>query len=206
MPSPPPLAYDTYYHIYNRGNNRETIIKAAQNYPYFLKLYTKHIYPVAETFAYCLLPNHFHLLIRTRTPEEQLAFQADTLKVSKTFRVLTPSQQFSNMFNAYTKSINKRYQRTGSLFEHPFGRIDIDSDAYFTQLIIYIHQNPQKHALIDNFRRWHYSSYKTLLSNQPTQLNRELVLSWFNGRQPFQLAHHLPANEDELRPLLIDQY
>ena len=62
MPSPPPLAYDGYYHIYNRGNNRENIFKETRNYRYFLTLYAKHIEPVADTFAYCLLPNHFHWL------------------------------------------------------------------------------------------------------------------------------------------------
>ena len=128
MASPLQLTYDTYYHIYNRGNNLEDIFKDNENYSYFLKLYTRYIHPIAETFAYCLLPNHFHMLIRTRTPEEQTE-QTNTLKVLETFRVssskrmLEPSQQFSNMFNAYTKSINKRYRRTGSLFEHPFGRV-----------------------------------------------------------------------------------
>jgi putative transposase len=64
-----PLQYGQYYHIYNRGNNRENLFVEQRNYPYFLKQYTKHILPVAETFAYCLLPNHFHFAIRTRTEE-----------------------------------------------------------------------------------------------------------------------------------------
>ena len=55
-----PLQFGQYYHIYNRGNNRENLFAEQRNYPYFLKLYAKHILPVAKTFAYCLLPNHFH--------------------------------------------------------------------------------------------------------------------------------------------------
>ncbi|HXV43989.1 MAG TPA: transposase [Anaerolineae bacterium] len=128
MSSPPPLEHNTYYHIFNRGNNRENLFKEERNYPYFLKLNVHHIEPVADTFAYCLLPNHFHLLVRVKS-------ETETLTISETFRVLSPSQQFSNLFNAYTKAINKTYRRTGSLFEHPFGRIPITSEQYFTQLV-----------------------------------------------------------------------
>jgi hypothetical protein len=59
MTSPSPLRYDTYYHIYNRGVNRENIFFEERNYEYFLNLYWKHIEPVVDTFAYCLLRNHF---------------------------------------------------------------------------------------------------------------------------------------------------
>ena len=68
------LRYGQYYHIYNRGNNRENLFVEQRNYPYFLKQYTNHILPIAETCAYCLLPNHFHFAIRTRTEDEQEAY------------------------------------------------------------------------------------------------------------------------------------
>jgi REP element-mobilizing transposase RayT len=64
------LCYNTCYHIYNRGVNRENIFIEERNYAHFLTLYTKYIVPVADTFAYCLLRNHFHLLVRTRTEED----------------------------------------------------------------------------------------------------------------------------------------
>lgn len=69
-----PLRFGQTYHIYNRGNNRENLFVEPRNYPYFLNLYAKHILPIAETYAYCLLPNHFHFAIRTRTEEEQEAY------------------------------------------------------------------------------------------------------------------------------------
>ncbi len=205
MSSPPPLAYNTYYHIYNRGNNRENLFKEERNYRHFLKLYAKHIESIADTFAYCLLPNHFHLLVRTKG-EEEIETQTKTLKVLETFRVLKPSQQFSNFFNAYTKAINKAYQRSGSLFEHPFGRIPVDSDAYFSQLVIYIHQNPQRHNLIDDFQEWPYSSYRTLFSAQATRLKREVVIEWGDGIQNIEIQHQKPINEAQIAPLIGEDY
>lgn len=79
MTSPSPLLYDTYYHIYNRGNNRENIFIQERNYDYFMRLYEKHISPIADTFAYSLLRNHFHVSLKTKSEEEILK----TLKVSK---------------------------------------------------------------------------------------------------------------------------
>ncbi|MBN1976347.1 MAG: hypothetical protein JW918_03000, partial [Anaerolineae bacterium] len=63
-----PLEHGQYYHIYNRGNNGENIFIEERNYSYFLGLYAKYIEPIADTFAYVLLRNHFHLLVRIKDP------------------------------------------------------------------------------------------------------------------------------------------
>ncbi len=199
MPSPPALLYDTYYHIYNRGTNRENIFREERNYAYFLKLYNQHIEPVAETFAYCLLRNHFHVLVRVKSEDEIRA-----LKVSKTFRVLSPSQKFSDFFNAYAKAINRAYGRTGSLFQHPFGRVRVTNDRQFWNVIAYIHQNPRKHQFVDDFREWKWSSYHSLLSEQPTRLKRAAVLALFGGPQRFVELHAEWVTEAESRWFAAD--
>ena len=76
MPTPEPLDFGHYYHIYNRGNNRENLFVEARNYRLFLELYAKHVVPVADTYAYVMLKNHFHFLVRTRTVEEQVTWRA----------------------------------------------------------------------------------------------------------------------------------
>jgi REP element-mobilizing transposase RayT len=200
MTSPAPLQNGAYYHIYNRGNNRETVFLDERNYRHFLQLYAKYVEPVADTYAYCLLPNHFHFLMRIRTEEEI----HETLRVSPTLRVLQPSRQFAHLFNAYAKAINRAYGRTGSLFQHPFGRIVVDSQAYLLQLTAYIHQNPQKHGLVSDFRAWTYSSYPALLSTRPTHLKREEVLGWFNGLVGFEAFHRQPIAEPALTPLVLE--
>ncbi|MGZ9222214.1 MAG: transposase [Anaerolineales bacterium] len=166
MTSPSPLLYNTYYHVYNRGVNSENIFVEERNFDLFLKLFEKHILPVADLFAYCLLRNHFHVSVRIQLKEEILETRK-TLRVSpandsQTKRVNSAgrensqprkplgshfvSDQFSNFFNAYAKTINKTYGRTGSLFQHPFGRVPITTDRQFWNVIAYIHQNPQKHG------------------------------------------------------------
>ena len=183
MPSPSPLQPGCYYHIFNRGNNRENIFIEARNYDYFMNLYARYIEPLADTYAYCLMRNHFHFLVRIREEDE-------TLKVSKTFRVsIDASHAFSNLFNAYAKAINKAHDRTGSLFEHPFGRLQIDSNDHFTRLIVYIHQNPQKHGFVKDFRQWPYSSYRALISSLATFLKRQEILEWIGGREGFVNLH-----------------
>ncbi|MCJ7533292.1 MAG: transposase [Anaerolineales bacterium] len=176
-----------YYHIFNRGNNRENIFIQERNYYYFLQLYTSYNDPVAETFAYCLLRNHFHLLVRIKD-------MADS--------PLTPSQHFSHLFNAYPRTINRTYQRSGALFQRPFDRIAVTSDSYFLQLIAYIHQNPQKHGFVKDFRDWPYSSYQPLSSTRPTHLRRDEVLAWFDGVEQFVDFHQEKAKETQIAVLI----
>ncbi|HKI89689.1 MAG TPA: hypothetical protein VKA38_11730, partial [Draconibacterium sp.] len=136
-----PLEYGKFYHIYNRGINGCNLFHDNENYEYFLYLYGKYISPIANTYAWVLMKNHFHFLVRIKkeenipfmgqTPEgladssgsgENLSVSYRPESVSKKYE---PTNQFSHLFNAYTKAINKRYHRTGSLFEHPFKRIKI---------------------------------------------------------------------------------
>jgi putative transposase len=220
-----------YYHIFNRGNNREDIFKEEKNYAYFLKLYEHHIGPIAETYAYCLMKNHFHLLVKIREQKNLPVYKhppglkdlegvkqisdSDSVRdrkhlpgfrnlegVQHTDVVPNPSRTFSNLFNAYTKSINKMYGRTGSLFEKNFRRIEVDSDLYFARLVHYIHLNPQKHGFVDDFRSYPHSSYQIIISDAETVLQRVKVIEWFGGRQDLIEWHLKVSNEQDLAKYL----
>lgn len=180
-----------YYHIYNRGNNREDIFFEDKNYHYFLQLWAKYIEPVADTFAYCLMGNHFHFMVRMN--DEKTFEVLETSKVSL-------SQPFSNLFSSYSKAINKMYNRTGSLFQTRFGRKLIDSENYFVILIYYIHFNPQKHGFVDDFREYPYSSYSTLLSDKKTKLKREQVIEWFGSKDELE-KYHIEYKKSELEKI-----
>lgn len=197
-----PFEPGKFYHVYNRGNNRENIFIEPRNYVYFLKLYAKHVLPVADLYAYCLMRNHFHLLIRTKDEEE--------LKRSGRFdrpeRLDPVTRGFASMFQAYSQAINKAYARTGRLFQEHFGRIEVDSDRYFTTLIFYIHFNPQKHGFVDDFREWEWSSYAAMTTTAPTHVCRSEVLGWFGGREAFAVFHQAAPDESAIALLIAEDF
>jgi len=186
MQRPEKLEPDKFYHIYNRGNNRENIFFEDRNYGYFLTLWENHTKSIADTYVYCLLKNHFHALIKTKNSE-----------------ITEPSKQFSNLFNSYAKAVNKAYSRTGSLFQRPFGRNEVSSENYLVQVVLYVHFNPQKHGFVKTFESYSYSSYNVLLSDRQTFLKRDEVFGWFGSREHFIRAHEM-RQEDRGPNQLLD--
>ena len=168
-----PIIADTYYHIYNRGNNSENIFIEERNYNYFLKLMDKYLSDTCTIYAYCLLKNHFHLILKTKNNIE----------------AKTISLKFSHFFNSYAQAINKAFNRTGSLFTTRFKRKKIDDEEYLKNLIIYTHLNPEHHQLTSDFRKYKYSSYASYLSHLPTKLDREFILELFGDRTNFEYIH-----------------
>jgi hypothetical protein len=99
--------YDTYYHIFNRGNNGENIFIQERNYMHFLNLHFKYIEPIADTFAYCLLRNHFHLAVRIKSEEE-------ILENLKTLKVSTANQPHARQASLADKSAGQPGKPLGS--------------------------------------------------------------------------------------------
>jgi len=174
-----------------------------RNYAYFLRLYEKYIVPIADTFAYCLLGNHFHFMVRIKEekdlPQDLPGFQNLGLMEGRNKPLF---RYFSNFFNAYTKAINKAYSRSGSLFEKNFKRKPVTHDSYIQSLIAYIHYNPQKHGFVDNYRDWPYSSFSALCDEEETFLARAEILSWFDGLDGFVRFHQEMADFREISQLV----
>ena len=186
-----PILPDTYYHFYNRGNNSTSIFRKEKDFVQFLILYEKYIPLVADTYAYCLIGNHFHLLVKTKSEIEIWKnFEIEDLSDCKPAASYI-SNQFAKLFNSYTQSFNKRNERTGSLFEHPFRRKEISDDVYFSKVVHYIHTNPRKHELCEDFTEYPFSSYYSHLfpRYQPVTLQHQEVLDWFGGREQYIQFH-----------------
>lgn len=139
------FAAGEYYHIYNRGAGRNPVFFTPANYEYCLRLVKRYLtkYAVA-VIAYCLMPNHYHFLLR----------QDSELPLSKFIGVL---------FNAYAQAVNKQQMRSGSLFEGRFRHCWIDREEYLTHLCRYIHLNPVKAHLVQQPEDWPYSNYQDWL-------------------------------------------
>lgn len=184
---------NTVYHIYNHANGRDNLFAESENYRYFLELYGKHIGPVAETYAFCLMLNHFHFLLRTRGFEDLPGFinleglGAEGAKIKERFF----SQQFSNLFNAYSKAFNKKYNRRGSLFQKNVRRKTITTESYFLRLFAYIRQNPVKLGFTPHIDEWPASSYRLFFSNNPLKwLNTEAMEERLGYAEKFRTLHH----------------
>ena len=200
-----PLKYDKYYHIYNRGINGCSIFRHTDNYEHFLNLYDKYITPVAKTYAWVLMNNHFHFLVKIKSENE--IYNSNNLEGFRNLQGLKNrnrvNQQFSNLFNAYSKAFNKRYKRTGSLFEHPFKRIPINSLAHLKYLIYYIHHNPVHHGFCEAMIEYPWSSYLTILSPKETKLSRNEVLKWYKSQQHYK-EYHSSESIDKFVDIQID--
>jgi REP element-mobilizing transposase RayT len=170
-----------FYHIYNRGNNHETIFKEEKNYYYFLKKFHQYLNPFVSVHAYCLMPNHFHFILQIK----------DSIKSTNTKKAaLTPIEKaFRDFFICYAKAINKGYGRTGSLFQYKFKRKYIEGDIQYANNIAYVHFNPPKAGLSNNCKDWKFSSYNAFLNDQPTKVDRKFVLNWFGNRALFMQFH-----------------
>ena len=169
-----------YYHVFNRGNNRENIFKCHDNYLYFLNLVEKYLSPICDVHAYCLLPNHFHLLIKMKDQHEL----PDMIIAGRT-RIYQP---FSNLFNAYAKAINKKYGRVGSLFQKGLKKKKIKNEKYLKASIIYIHRNPSEHNIAD-FEVYSYSSYQEIVSSPEIFEKNAEMKHLFNDIENFKYVH-----------------
>ncbi len=162
---------DCYYHIYNRGNNRQTIFFEADNYLYFLRRIKKYLLPVVNMIAYCLMPTHYHLMVRVKN----LGIQ--TSEVLKTSEVSIAMQKLSI---SYTKAINKRFERVGALFQGAFQAKPITNSKHLLHLCRYVHANPVKDGLINDPAEWPYSNYLEWIGERDGKLvDRDFVQNQF---------------------------
>jgi len=139
---------DEWYHVYNRGINSQMIFFTEENYLYFLRKLRKCFQVHADIIAYCLMPNHFHILVHT---DSQILQTKPSL-----------NQKIGNMLSSYTRAINRQENRSGSLFQAGTKAKLLTSsrtDNYPLICFHYIHQNPLRAGLVSQLEDWPYSSY-----------------------------------------------
>ena len=171
-----PFYTNQYYHIYNRGNNGEKIFYLPDNYIFFLKKFSEYLSGEVETYSYCLIPNHFHFIVKV--------INKDII-----------SEKFKNFFLGYSKAINKQEGRTGSLFQKRFKRTIIEDRFSLVRAILYLHTNPVHHNICNDFVNYPYSSYKSILSKKETKLCRVEVLELFDSRNNYTQLHQKRSDE-----------
>jgi putative transposase len=183
-----PLAVKEIYHVYNRGTEKRSIFLDPKDYERFLTLLylsngTESVHisnyqgstlmemlllekgeRLVDITAYCLMPNHFHLLLHQRTEGG----------ISKFMQKLT---------TGYTMYFNKKYERSGTLFQGKFKSKHASEDRYLKYLLSYIHLNPA------NYSKYKYSSYLDFIGQEREEnkiLNKECLPIYFPTPEKFE--------------------
>jgi putative transposase len=188
------------YHVFNRTNNRERLFLNDDNRYFFLMRYQVFLSAFVDTYCWCLLPNHFHFLVKIKDREailenlEEKAFKEITLTEKAYVDGLITvgeliERAFRRFFQSYSLAFNKVHGRKGNLFYKPFKRVLVHGESQFTQAIVYIHANPLKHRLVTDFTKYKWSSWRSLVSGGPTSLLRNELFEWFGSKELFINAH-----------------
>jgi len=190
-----PFASDVYYHFYNRGNNRQAIFFESDNYLYFLSGIKKYLVPVVNIVAYCLMPTHYHILVRVKPQTSEVSLQV--------------SRAMQKFLISYTKAINKRFERVGSLFQGQFQAKPIQTYPHLLNLCVYIHANPVKDGLVALPEDWIYSNYLEWLGERNGKLvDQEFIQEHFGSPVEYQelVMHFLKTRylPDDVKVYLFD--
>ena len=179
-----PFFSDQYYHFYNRGNNRQAVFFERENYLYFLKNIKKYLREHMDILAYCLMPTHYHMLVRVRSRQQQTSEVLKTSEVSVSKEV---SMAMMRLGVSYTKAINKRFSRVGALFQGQFQGKPIATYSHLLNLCIYIHANPVKDGLVFLPEEWEFSNYLEWLNlREGTLVDREFIAENFGSPEEYK--------------------
>jgi REP element-mobilizing transposase RayT len=188
MPKPrPPYLEGYYYQFYYRGRSKLSIFHDPNDYIYLLR----HLKSYVKEFkiaiiAYCLLPNHYHILARQDSHVEA--------------RVL-----IQRLFNSYSKTYNKKYTHSGTIFQGPYEVKIVTDDLYLRNLCRYIHANPVKHGIVSDIPDWQYSNYPEWLNlRKGTLVDRQFINDYFPTPgeyeefvQDYLISNNLPKGMDD---------
>ena len=173
-----------YYHIYNRGVNFENIFFQEQNWYFFLDRLKRYFTPnKVEILAYCLMPNHYHLLVQVKTDDIGI-------QVVHPFAI------------SYTKAINKQQERVGPLFQGPYQVRSVNNPNDLIHLSSYIHNNPVAAGFVQAPEEWEFSSYLEYIGERRGSLPKvEVVLTRFKNRLAY--ADFVKEGLDKRLPLTL---
>ncbi len=175
---------DNIYHVYNQGNNRETLFLKEDHYSRFLNLFKGYVLPHCEVLAWCLMPNHFHFMMYADERSAILKKQGGLL--------LDPvTNGFRNLLSTYSHEFNNQNNRSGALFRPKTKAKCLSEESlimktgysfldYYSTCFYYIHENPVKAGLVKSPGEWPWSSYNDYFGNENEKsfCNKSLALKF----------------------------
>jgi putative transposase len=168
-----PFEFQKHYHILFRSIDGIPLFKTEKEHLFFLEKWKRFTDPVFETWAYSLLDNHTQFLEK------------------KEGSLIGPiiERQINSFMVSFTNTYNNIIERKGGLFQQPFRRSLIASDAHIQQAIVYVHANAQKHKLVKDFKMHRFNSYQAILDRNEVFINVAAVVIFFGGIGKFISIH-----------------
>jgi len=173
-----PFIENGIYHVYNRANGTEQIFRNFGNYDFFLKKYHEYMDPHWETLVYCLMPTHFHVMVRVRPGANPELSTSDAC-----------IKAYADFCNGYVQAFNKQHGRRGSLFMRSFKRRSVPDEMYARKLICYIHNNPVKDGFVRSADDWYHSSFSEFSKMTAHECDKNEVVQRFSSKGNFLHAH-----------------
>jgi len=160
------------YHVYNRSFNKHKVFFSEENYMFFLNKVTE-LKSLCDILAYCLMPDHFHLMIYLSSVTRQTAQSGQT-------GMHPLARKIGTILSSYTQAINKLEKSKGSLFQPKTKAKELDENSYAATCFHYIHQNPLKASLVSKIEEWKFSSFVEYYRDINNICNKELAFQLIN--------------------------
>jgi putative transposase len=219
-----PIEYGKYYHIFNKGLDGQRTFLEQDDYEHFFNLASIFLDPIADTYAYAIMGNHFHFLVRIKEMDEigflnsKYAKSDDLYLKWKTFcpdimknykkgvylQKPKPEKMFQHHYSTYAKGFNSKYNQRGALFEHSFKRVKVNNFKYLKRLIVYIHNNPVIHKFVEDTVEYPWTSYLEIINIKSTKLKRDTILGWFDSTANFKTIHNEKFDYTDISDLIIE--
>lgn len=188
------------YHVYNRTFQSTRAFRSDRNYRYFIKK-LETLTSICNMLAYCLMPDHFHLLIHIPTGSAGLALLSN---LDESPRMQIICRRIGTILSSYTQGFNKDERRTGSLFQPRTKSKQLDID-HSLNCFHYIHQNPVKAHLVYRMEEWRYSSIHEYLNNRRGLCATALAADLFDlPAEPGQFLRH--CDEETRKNISLGNY
>jgi REP element-mobilizing transposase RayT len=205
------LIPNTIYHVYNHAVGSDNLFRHPDDYIRFLTTLPYYTRYFCDVHAYCLMPNHMHVLIRvcSRTELMHRAMHEHTERLKRIDRTRFLSDEdvsrflsvsLGRAFSSHAQYINHRYERMGNLFISNFKRKPVTDDTYYKNVVKYIHRNPVNHGFTSAMSDWAYSSYLSLRFMPEDQRNHSDVMTNFGGYASFVQSHEDAISGTDFHP------
>ena len=158
-----------FFHVYNRGVKKSDIFDSRENYSFFLTRVSEVWIPTqVEVISFCLMPNHFHFILKQNAQEGISDFM-------------------KSLCNSYAKALNNQRRSSGHVFESKYKIKLIDSEDYLIWLSRYVHRNPKDGGLVSACFDWEFSSFRDYVETKRYRfVSSEVVISQFSSAEQYR--------------------